>query len=96
MAIAAINKLLPSGYTYSSLASSYKGPEFTLSGAFMVIPFFALYVYPWLMAGPAIASEIRGGRGGAIKYNVPAAALITMVMATIASKPFTARWVLTS
>ncbi|GGI75086.1 APC family permease [Vulcanisaeta souniana] len=81
MAIAAINKLLPSGYTYSSLASSYKGPEFTLSGAFMVIPFFALYVYPWLMAGPAIASEIRGR--GAIKYNVPAAALITMVMATI-------------
>ncbi len=81
MAIAAINKLLPSGYTYSSLASSYKGPEFTLSGAFMVIPFFALYVYPWLMAGPAIASEIKGR--GAIKYNVPVAALITMVMATI-------------
>ncbi|WP_243679238.1 hypothetical protein [Vulcanisaeta distributa] len=48
----------------------------------MVIPFFALYVYPWLMAGPAIASEIRGGKS-AIKYNVPVAALITMVMATI-------------
>ncbi|WP_243669566.1 APC family permease [Vulcanisaeta sp. JCM 16161] len=80
-AIAAINNLLPSGYTYSSLTSSYKGPEATLSGIFMVIPFFALYVYPWLMAGPAIASEIRGRN--AIKYNVPVAALITMVMATI-------------
>uniref|UniRef100_UPI000A9C64C1 amino acid permease n=1 Tax=Vulcanisaeta sp. JCM 16159 TaxID=1295371 RepID=UPI000A9C64C1 len=80
-AIAAINNLLPSGYTYSSLASSYKGPEATLSGILMVIPFFALYVYPWLMAGPAIASEIRGK--SAIKYNVPVAALITMAMATI-------------
>ncbi|MGC9153674.1 MAG: APC family permease [Vulcanisaeta sp.] len=80
-AIASISTLLPSGYSYASLASSYRGPSFTLSGTFMVIPFFALYVYPWLMAGPAIASEIRGK--SAIRYNVPVAALVTMFLATI-------------
>ncbi|WP_252901620.1 hypothetical protein [Vulcanisaeta sp. JCM 14467] len=61
VAITAINKLLPSGYTYSSLANNYKGPETTLNGVLMVIPFFALYVYPWLMAGPAIAPRLGVG-----------------------------------
>lgn len=81
IAIAAINNVLPHGYSYASLANSYRGPHFTWSGTLMVIPFFALYIYPWLMAGPAIASEIRGR--SAIKLNVPVAALITMIMATL-------------
>jgi len=80
-AIAAVNELLPNGYSYTSLSSGYSGPYFTWSGAFMVIPFFALYVYPWLMAGPAIASEIRGK--SAIKFNVPTAAITTMILATL-------------
>ncbi|WP_069807658.1 APC family permease [Vulcanisaeta thermophila] len=79
--VKAVNSLLPSGYSYKSLATSYRGPTFTLSGALMVIPFFALYVYPWLMAGPAIASEIRGRN--ALRWNVPLGALLTMGMATL-------------
>ncbi|MFB6469823.1 MAG: amino acid permease, partial [Vulcanisaeta sp. AZ3] len=77
----AVNHLLPNGYSYALLSSEYKGPETTLSGILMVIPFFALYVYPWLMAGPAIASEIKGR--SAVRYNVPVAALITMILMTL-------------
>ncbi|MFB6490744.1 MAG: APC family permease [Thermoproteus sp. AZ2] len=73
--------LLPSGYSYGSVAGSYRGPGFLLANTLMVLPFFALFVYPWLNAGPAIGSEIRGK--SAVKLNVLVAALLTMTLVTL-------------
>ncbi|WP_243678300.1 amino acid permease [Vulcanisaeta distributa] len=53
--ISAVSSLLPTGYTYSKIASSYTGPYFSMNTILMLLPFFAIYVYPWLNAGPAIA-----------------------------------------
>ncbi|WP_291999659.1 amino acid permease, partial [Caldivirga sp.] len=52
-----------------------------LGPTIMMLPFFAIYIYPWLNAGPAMSSEIKGRR--AVGLNVPTAALLTMLLATI-------------
>ncbi|ABW00871.1 APC family permease [Caldivirga maquilingensis] len=79
--IEAVSSLLPNGYTYSKVASQYTGPYFALGPTIMMLPFFAIYIYPWLNAGPAMSSEIKGRR--AVSLNVPTAALLTMLLATI-------------
>ncbi|GAB6943671.1 APC family permease [Vulcanisaeta sp. JCM 14467] len=79
--VSAISTLLPSGYTYAKVAGSYSGPYFSLNTALMLLPFFAIYVYPWLNAGPAIASEIRGKN--ALHWNVPMAFLFTLIFLTL-------------
>lgn len=66
--------------TYGALASSYTGPSLDLSASLFVLPFFAMFIYPWLNAGPAVAPEIRGPRG--MRWNVPVASLIVMVLVT--------------
>ena len=38
--------------TYQSIASSYTGPTFDLGPTVSILPFFAIFVYPWLNAGP--------------------------------------------
>lgn len=82
IAEARISALLPKGTTYASVASGYVGPSFMLWPTIMILPFYAIYIYPWLNAGPAMASEIRGRK--AVNLNVPVAALISMVLATAA------------
>ncbi|BDR92025.1 APC family permease [Vulcanisaeta souniana] len=79
--ISAVSSLLPSGYTYSKVASSYTGPYFSMSTILMLLPFFAIYVYPWLNAGPAIASEIKGKN--ALHWNVPMAFLFSLIFLTL-------------
>ncbi|WP_069807001.1 APC family permease [Vulcanisaeta thermophila] len=81
VAISSISTLLPKGVTYQAVASGYKGPYFTMNEALMLLPFFAIYVYPWLNAGPAIASEIKGR--SAVKWNVPLSFLITLALLTL-------------
>ncbi len=66
--------------TYSAVASSYSGPTFNLGSTIFLLPFFAIFVYPWLNAAPAVASEIKGK--SAIKWNVPISALIALVLVT--------------
>ncbi len=80
-AVSAISSLLPSGYTYSKIALNYSGPLFSMNTILMLLPFFAIYVYPWLNAGPAIASEIKGKN--ALYWNVPMAFLFTLVFLTL-------------
>ncbi len=77
-----INSLGINGTTYSSLASSYTGSTFSLSACITILPFFAIFVYPWINAGPAVASEIKGSRS--IRWNVPIASLVVMVLVTSA------------
>ncbi|WP_243670593.1 amino acid permease [Vulcanisaeta sp. JCM 16161] len=76
-AISAISSLLPAGYTYSKIAGSYTGPYFSMNTMLMLLPFFAIYVYPWLNAGPAIASEIRGRN--ALHWNIHCLPILAII-----------------
>lgn len=66
--------------TYTSVAASYTGSSSDLNGIIFLIPFFAIFVYPYINGGPAIASEIKGK--SAIKWNVPISSLIVFVTMT--------------
>ncbi len=79
--ISRVSSLLPSGVTYSKVASQYTGPYFALGPTIMMLPFFAIYIYPWLQAAPAIASEIKTKR--AINWNLPVSAVLSMIMVTL-------------
>lgn len=67
--------------TYSKVAASYTGPTFDFNATILMLPFFAIYVYPWVFAGPAVASELKGGNR-TLKWNVPIASLITFIFVT--------------
>jgi len=66
--------------TYSAVASSYTGSTFNFANTIFLLPFFAIFVYPWLNAAPAVASEIKGK--SAIRWNVPISAVIALVLVT--------------
>ncbi|MEM0074844.1 MAG: APC family permease [Conexivisphaerales archaeon] len=68
--------------SYNSIVSSNAASSFSLSSTLLLLPFFAIFVYPWLNAGPAVAGEIRGR--SSIRWNVPLASLIVMVLVTSA------------
>ena len=68
--------------TWSQVASSYSGSSFNFSNTIFLLPFFAMFVYPWLNAAPAAGSEIKGKR--AIGWNVPIASLVIFVLVTSA------------
>ncbi|MDG6904483.1 MAG: APC family permease [Nitrososphaerota archaeon] len=69
-----------SNLTYSAVASSYPGSTFNFANTIFLLPFFAIFVYPWINAAPAVASEIKGK--SAIRWNVPISALIALVLVT--------------
>ena len=77
-----LNSLGNSTLTYKSVASGYSGPTFDLGATMTFVPFFALFVYPWVNAAPAVASEIKGKN--TLKWNVPISALIAMILMTTA------------
>jgi amino acid transporter len=66
--------------TYAQVAASYTAPEFTWSSTLFMLPFFSIFVYPWLNAGPAVASEIKGK--GALRYNVLISSLVSLIVVT--------------
>ena len=66
--------------TYSSLASSYTGSSFDLGATVSILPFFAIFVYPWINAGPAVGSELKGT--GTAKWNVPLASILVLILLT--------------
>jgi amino acid transporter len=47
-----------------------------------MLPFYAIFIYPWLNAGPAVASEIKGK--GALRYNVFISSVVTLIVVTLA------------
>lgn len=71
-----------SNTTYTAVANSYTGPTFNLGATIFMLPFFAIFVYPWLNAGPAVASEIKGK--GTLRYNVVISSLVTLIVVTAA------------
>lgn len=68
--------------SFDSVAASYTGPSFDLWATLFIMPVIFAFVYPWLNAAPAVASEIKGSR--ALKWNVPMSAVIAVVLTTSA------------
>ncbi|WP_338603754.1 APC family permease [Sulfolobus tengchongensis] len=54
----------------------------SLTATFLLMPLFALYTYPWMNAGPAVASEFKGDKVS--RYNVFLSLLITGIFVTLA------------
>ena len=70
-----------SNTTYAQVAASYTGPTFDFNATIMILPFFAIFVYPWVFAGPAVASELKGGNR-TLKWNIPIASFIVFLLVT--------------
>lgn len=72
--------------TYESLSAAYtpSGGIFDINFAnvLYIMPVMFAFVYPWLNAAPAVASEIKDKR--ALKWNVPIAAVSAFVLLTSA------------
>jgi len=56
--------------------------DINFSNTIFIMPVLFAFVYPWLNAGPAVASEIKGKN--AMRWNVPASAIIAFVILTAA------------
>src|SRR5208337_400116 len=68
--------------TYTQIANSYSGPTFDFGATIFMLPFCSIFVYPWMNAGPAVASEIKGK--GALRYNVFISSIVTLIVVTAA------------
>ncbi len=66
--------------TYSQVASSYASKGFNFADTLLLLPFFAIFVYPWMNAAPAVSSEIKGKSG--IKWAIPISSVIVMLLVT--------------
>lgn len=67
---------------YRSLTSAYNGPSFSFTATLLIMPAIFGFVYPWVNAGPAVASEIQGKK--ALKWNVPVSAILVFITLTSA------------
>ncbi|MCL5788518.1 MAG: APC family permease [Candidatus Marsarchaeota archaeon] len=75
-----INSLGLSGVNYSSVASTVSGPDLILRATIFMMPFFAMFVYPWFVASPAVGSEVRGSRNA--MWSIPISAVVSLVIVT--------------
>ncbi len=66
--------------TYNSLTSSYTGSSFDFAATISMLPFFAIFVFPWINAGPAVGSELKGRNTQ--RWNVPFAAILVVILIT--------------
>ncbi len=75
-----INGLNINGTTYQSLTSSASNVSFAWGPNLFLLPLMAAFVYPWLNASPAVASEIKGKT--AVRWNVPISAVLVFAFLT--------------
>lgn len=68
--------------TAYSLVSSQGSTGFNFGNTIYLLPLMAAFIYPWLNAAPAVASEIKGK--SAVRWNVPISALLVFVFVTAA------------
>lgn len=66
--------------TYDVVSSQYPGGFFNFGNTIFLLPLMAAFVYPWLNAAPAVASEIKGK--SSIRWNVPISALLVFAFVT--------------
>ncbi len=67
--------------TYQSLAGSYHGPTFNLAATLSMLPFFAIFVYPWFNASASVGSELKGR--SAIRWNPAISAVLAFLVVTV-------------
>jgi amino acid transporter len=75
-----INGLNIPNTTYDSLARSYSGPIFDLNATLLMMPYFALFTYPWFNASPSVGSELKTR---ASRWSVPISLLLAFLIVTI-------------
>ncbi len=77
-----VSSLQASGFneTYAQVASSSGSTQINWSAILFLLPFFSIFVYPWINASPAVSSEIRGKKG--ISWAIPVAALLVVLLVT--------------
>ncbi|AGJ63468.1 APC family permease [Saccharolobus islandicus] len=68
--------------TIPSSRGSFLPSSISWSATLFLLPFFALYTYPWMQAGPAVAAEFKGKK--TIKWNLPIALILTGILVTLA------------
>jgi len=68
--------------TYTSVSLPATTPTFNFGATIFMMPFFAITVYPWLNAGPAVASEIKGK--SALRYNIVISSFVSLIAVTAA------------
>lgn len=77
-----VNSLKIANTTYVSVTNSYQGStSFSLASTLLVLPFFALFSYPWFNATPSVGSELKGRR--TVLWNTPVSLLIAFLMLTL-------------
>jgi amino acid transporter len=76
-----INSLDITNITYSSIAESYSGSTFNFGNTLLIMPFFALFSYPWFNAAPSVGSELKGS--GAIKWGTPLSLIAAFILLTV-------------
>ncbi len=68
--------------TFNVVSSQYPGGSFNWASNIFLLPLMAAFVYPWLNASPAVASEIKGDT--ARRWNVPISAFLVFAFLTAA------------
>jgi amino acid transporter len=82
-----INSLNIANTTYDTIAASYSGSTFNFGNTLLIMPFFALFSYPWFNAAPSVGSELKGGN--TIRWSTPLSLLVAFVLLTA---PFAAMY----
>jgi len=75
-----VNGLNIQNVNYASLENSYTGPTFDPKATLLMMPYFALFTYPWFNAAPSVGSELKGK---ASACNVPISLLVAFLVVTI-------------
>jgi amino acid transporter len=76
-----INSLDIANTTYNTIAASYSGSTFNFGNTLLIMPFFALFSYPWFNAAPSVGSELKGG--STIRWSTPLSLLVAFVLLTV-------------
>lgn len=88
------NSLGIANTTYASVASSYTGGSFNFGNTIVLLPFLAIYAYPFLNASSIVGSELKGKN--TVKWSMSVSFLIAFVLMTgglatlyyVAGQPF--------
>jgi amino acid transporter len=67
--------------TWASLSSSYTGSSFDLGATVSILPFFAIFVYPWFNASASVGSELKGK--SAATWNAPISLVLAFLIVTV-------------
>jgi len=74
------NYMAINGTNTYNVISSQGTTGFNFGNTIYLLPLMAAFIYPWLNAAPAVASEIKGK--SAVRWNVPISAILVFVFVT--------------